>query len=69
MGVFLWGRFPYNPIVRLFYTSPVDFLQIHYRGASLTKKRTPLGPYSRPMPRAVRGSKGGRRFLMSEVPL
>ena len=26
-----------------------------YRGASLTRKRTPLGPYSRPMPRVLGG--------------
>ena len=27
-----------------------------YRGTSLTRKRTPLGPYGRPMPRALGGS-------------
>jgi len=27
-----------------------------YRGTSLTKKRTPLGPYRRPMPRVLGGS-------------
>ena len=36
-------------------------------GASLTGKRTPLGPYRRPMPRVLGGSWGGGRFLMSEV--
>ena len=40
-----------------------------YRGTSLTRKRTPLGPYSRPMPRVLGGSWGGGRFLMGEVPL
>ena len=40
-----------------------------YRGISLTSKRTPLGPYCRPMPRVLGGSQGGGRFLMSEVPL
>ena len=41
-----------------------------YRGTLLTRKRTTLGPYSRPMPRALWWSKGGGgRFLMSEVPL
>ena len=40
-----------------------------YRGTSLTKKRTPLGPYGRPMPRVLVGSWGGGRFLMGEVPL
>jgi hypothetical protein len=27
-----------------------------YRGTSLTKKRTHLGPYRRPMPRVIGGS-------------
>ena len=40
-----------------------------YRGTSPTRKRTPLGPYRRPMPRVLGGSYGGGRFLMSEVPL
>ena len=26
-----------------------------YRGTSLTRKRIPLGPYRRPMPRVLRG--------------
>ena len=30
-------------------------------------KGSPLGPYSRPMPRALRWSYGGGLFLMSEV--
>ena len=29
---------------------------VAYRGTSLTKKRTPLGPYRRPMPRVLGGS-------------
>jgi len=40
-----------------------------YRGASLIRKRTPLGPFRRPMPRVLGGSWRGGRFLMSEVPL
>ena len=40
-----------------------------YRGTSLIRNRRPLGPYSRTMPRALWGSWGGGRFLMSEVPL
>ena len=36
---------------------------------SLTRKRTPLGPYRRSMPKVVGGSRGEGRFLMSEVPL
>jgi len=30
-----------------------------YRGTSLARKRTPLGPYSRPMPMSPRGLLGG----------
>ena len=42
---------------------------IIYRGTSLIRKRTPLGPYLRPMPRVLGGSYWGGRFLMGEVPL
>jgi hypothetical protein len=42
----------------------------HYRSTSLIKKRNPLlGPFHRLMPRVLRGSCGGERFLTSEVPL
>jgi len=34
-----------------------------YRGKSLIRKRTPLRPYRRPMPRVVGRSWGGGRFL------
>ena len=40
-----------------------------YRGTSLIRKRTPLGPCSRPMPRVFGGSYGGGRFLTCKVPL
>ena len=40
-----------------------------YRGTSPIRKRTPLGPYRRTIPRALWGSWGGGRFLMGEVPL
>jgi hypothetical protein len=40
-----------------------------YRSTSLTRKRTPLGPYCRPMPRVLGGFWGGGHFLMGEVPL
>ena len=33
------------------------------------RKCTPLGPYLRPLPRVLEGSKEGGRFLMGEVPL
>ena len=40
-----------------------------YRGTSPLKNRLPLGPYGRPMPRALRWSWGGGGGHMSEVPL
>ena len=40
-----------------------------YRGSALTRKRTPLGPYRRPMPRVLRGSWEGGRFLMRGTPV
>ena len=40
-----------------------------YRGNSLVINHPFTGPYSRPMPTALQWSKGGGRFLMSEVPL
>ena len=44
-------------------------ITLEYRGTSPIRKRLPLGPYSRHMPRALWWSYGGGRFLMSEVPL
>ena len=40
-----------------------------YRGTSLIRNSTPLGPYGRPIPGALYRSQGVWRFLMSEVPL
>ena len=40
-----------------------------YRGTSLNRNRTSLGPYCRPMPWVLGGSQGGGGLLMSEVPL
>ena len=37
--------------------------------ASLMRNRHPVGPCSRSMPRLLGRSWGGRRFLMSKVPL
>ena len=43
---------------------------VEYRGTSLMiRKRSPLRPYRRPVPRVLGGSQGGGRFLMSEVTL
>ena len=39
------------------------------RGASLERKRHPVGPYSRTISRVLGGSQEGERFLMGEVPL
>ena len=47
----------------------VLLVHMPYRGASLVRKRNPLGPYCRPLRRVLRGSWGGARFVMGEVPL
>ena len=39
-----------------------------YRGTSLIRNSTPLGPYSRTMPGALWWSLEGGLFLVSEVP-
>ena len=39
------------------------------RGTSPIRKHIPLGPFSRPMPMVLRGSWGGGRVLMGELPL
>ena len=38
-----------------------------YRGTSVIRKRTPLGPYRKPMPRVLGGSYRSGCFLMGEV--
>ena len=53
----------------LTHSAGVVLLLLKYRGISLIRNRPPLGPYSRNMPRAIRWSKGGGLFLLSEVPL
>ena len=40
-----------------------------HRATSLMRKRIPLGPYRKPVPRVIGGSQGVGRFLMGEVPL
>jgi len=42
---------------------------LSYRGTLLIRNCLLLGPYSRPMLRALRKSWGGGQFLISEVPL
>ena len=51
------------------HATPVLVLARPHRGTSLERKRTPLGPYRRPMARVLGGSYGGERFLMREVSL
>ena len=41
---------------------------VSVQGYLTHKKRAPLGPYRRPVPRVLEGSERGGRFLMSEVP-
>ena len=53
----------------VFRSYPEKKSAVPYRGTSLIKKRTPLGPYRRPMPRVPGGSEGGWRFLLGKVPL
>ena len=44
-------------------------IQLRYRATSLIRKRTPVGPYLRPVPRVIGGSLGDGRCLMCEVPM
>ena len=39
-----------------------------YRGTSLTRKHTPLGPYRRPVPRVLEGPRGLGVFLWARYP-
>ena len=43
--------------------------RLQYRGTSLIRNCPSLGPYGRPLPRALWWSCGRGQFLMSEVPL
>jgi len=45
------------------------FITSLQRGTSLIRHRAPLGPCSRTLPRAPRWSRGGGRFLASELSL
>ena len=62
----MWVRLPCDVCVRLL--CDVCARDAH-RGTSLIINCLPLGPYSRPMPRALEWSQGGGGVLMSEVPL
>ena len=50
-------------------SSREDSVASDYRGTSLIRKCTPLGPHRGPMPGVPRGSQEGGRLLMGEVPL
>ena len=43
--------------------------EYRYRGTSLMRKRSPLGPHRKPMPGVERKFWGDWRFLVGEVPL
>jgi len=45
----------------------ISEVPLGYRGTSLTRRRTSLGPYRRPTSRFRGGSQGVGRFLMGEV--
>ena len=64
-------RASWRPRGEMGYLSPpgIPHTPNPYRGISLIRKRTPPGPFRRPMPRVLGGSQGGGRFLMGEVPL
>ena len=51
------------------YPEPTLARSRRYRGTSLIRKCTPLGPYCRLMPRVLGWSWGGGCFLVDEVPL
>jgi len=51
-----------------FYACVEILISDVYRGTSLMRKRTPLGPYRGPMAGIPKGSWGGEHFLMGEVP-
>jgi len=59
-------RFPCEEVP--FFMIPCDGVLL-YMGTSLIRNSLTLGPYSRPMPKALWWSSGGWRFLMNEVPL
>ena len=49
--------------------TPATLRRSAHRGTSPIRKRHPLGPYTKTMPRDIWWPQGGGRFLMSEVPL
>ena len=53
--------------VPLYHYSP-DSGKLPCRGTSKTRKRIHLGPYCGPMPRVLKGSSGGGRFMILRYP-
>ena len=63
--------FPVN-VLKSFDVFPVRSAAgalFQYRDTSLIRKRHPVEPYGRTMPRVLGKSQGGGRFLTGEVPL
>ena len=50
-------------VLEVYYSSLERPFEIMYRGTSLIRKRLPLAPYRRPMPRNLGGSRGVGVFL------
>ena len=57
-----------TPVRRPMRSNRSNFAHITYRGTSLTRKRLPVGPYSRTVPRALRWSWGVGVFLWARYP-
>jgi len=53
---------------KLLRSDRLDLRDARYRGTSLIRKRTLLGPYRRPMHRVLGWSQGGGRFLWARYP-
>jgi len=59
-GFAFWRRWLLNSTtVKMNTMTMLGKDDLPYRGTSLIRKRTPLGPYRRPMPRVLGGCQGG----------
>jgi len=67
----LWARYPCTETVRFFLMAKPRYppTNSRCRGSSPMIKRTPLGPYRRPMPGVLRGAWGFGCFLIGELSL
>ena len=57
-----------RPLVPLFILVLL-FRRVWGEKPSLVRKRTPIWPYRRPVPRVLGGSQGAGRFLIGKIPL